>query len=238
MPVFRPFAAALALALSSTASAGVVIEGKDASEGEEAKVQRFLMEGQKLRIETAGGNEAMIFDGATKTSLQLDAEHKTYTEFTSQDLAKMKEMMKQGGHQPKVRSRKYEKTGKKDTALGKSCDVYRVVETGGDERNDEEMCVAPYGTFGVQRADFAPFRAFGDFASQLSGGELERSWADLPGVPLIAWETEGGQRKETFRATKVEKRSIPASEFSVPAGFKKGPSFSEQMQQAMPGGSK
>jgi hypothetical protein len=228
----------LALAASSRALAGVVIEGSEL-DGKEQKTSRFLMEGQKLRVETADG-DAMIFDGATKQSVQLDPSEKSYTEFTPEDVAKMKAMMEQaraagasaGAGAPvvkKVGKIRYEKTGKTDKALGKGCDVYRVL--GADGQIDEEMCLAPWGAFGVDRADFAGFRAFGEFASDMSGGEVQRDWADLPGIPLIAWDKEGEARTESFRATKIEKRSIPASEFSVPAGWKKNPGFAEQMRQ-------
>jgi uncharacterized protein DUF4412 len=208
-----------------TASAGVVIEGK---EGE--KTSRILLEGQKLRMESGSGS--MIFDGATKRSVQLDPEKKTYVEFTKEDLARMNAMVAQSGRpkDKKAWTVKYEKSGKTEKALGQSCDVYRVVH-GERPEDKEEMCLAPFGAFGVEKSDFAAFRAFGEFASEMGGGEIDRSWADIPGVPLITWDLEGGERKEEFRATKVEKRSIPASEFAVPAGWKKGPGFAEQMQQ-------
>jgi len=225
MPFARLAATALLLVPALAANAGVIIEGKD---GEET--QRFLMEGKKLRMDSGKDGDAMIFDSASQTSVQLDPGNKTYTEFTKEDLAQIQAMAK--GPTKKARTVKYEKTGKSDKALGKTCDVYRVVESGDDGEDEEQtMCVAPFAAFGMSRSDFAPFLAFGDFASQLSGGELERSWADLPGVPLIAWEEEDGQMRETFRATSVEKRSVPASEFTVPAGWKKGPGFAEQMRQ-------
>ncbi|HET7754560.1 MAG TPA: DUF4412 domain-containing protein [Anaeromyxobacteraceae bacterium] len=233
MTIVRAAAAALAFALASGASAAVVIEGKEGD-----KTQRFVMDGKKLRLESGEGSEAMIFDAATQRSIQLDPATKTYTEFKKEDLDKLQAMMKERGGPKKVRTTKYEKTGKTDTALGKSCDVYRVVESDAEADDTEQtLCLAPFGTFGVNREDFAPFRAFGEFASQLSGGEVERSWADVPGIPVIAWEKEDGQRKETFRATKVERRSVPATAFEVPAGWKKGPSVGEQMrdmQQQMP----
>jgi hypothetical protein len=238
----------LMVAVSSPAFAGVIIEGSEL-DGESKKTSRFLMEGQKLRMETAEG-DAMIFDGATHQSVQLDPANKTYTEFTKEDVAKMKAMMEQaraagasagaGAPAPKKKAGtiRYEKTGKTDSALGKGCDVYRI--RGEDGEIDEEMCLAPWGSFGVQRADFAGFRAFGEFASDMSGGEVQRDWADLPGIPLIAWDKEGEERKESFRATKIEKRSIPASQFAVPAGWTKNPGFAEQMrqmeQQLKPGG--
>lgn len=227
MPLARLSAAFLAIFLANPAFAGVVIEGTD-----DGETQRFVMEGQKLRIDTGANEEALIFDAAAKRSIQLDPEKKTWSEFTEKDLASMREMMKDRPGPKTVRTTRYEKTGKTDKALGKSCDVYRVVESDAEPGESEEMvCLAKFGTFGVSRDDFAPFRAFGEFASQMTGGELEKSWADLPGIPLIAWEKDEQGQRETFRATKVEKRSVPASEFAVPAGWKKGPSFTEQMRE-------
>jgi hypothetical protein len=220
-------AALAALVAAAPALAGVVIEGTD-----DGETQRFVMEGQKLRVDTGESKEAMVFDAATKTSVQLDPASKTYTEFTKDDLAAMQAMMKERGGPKKVRTTKYEKTGKTDEALGKRCDVYRVVESDAEPDDEEQtLCLAPFGTFGVSRDDFAAFRAFGEYASQMSGGEVERSWADLPGIPLLAWEKEDGETRESFRATKVEKRRVPPSEFAVPAGWKKGPGFAEQMKQ-------
>jgi hypothetical protein len=225
-----PARTALALLLVAAAPlpalAGVAIEGKDDDD-----TSRILMEGQKLRMESGKEGHAMIFDGATGRSVQLDPEEKTYVEFTKDDLAKMRAMVAQSGRgkDQKPFSVRYEKTGRTDEALGKRCDVYRVVQSA-DPGDQEEMCIAPFGSFGVAKADFEPLRKFGELMSQMGGGEVDRSWADLPGVPLVTWDLDDGQRKEEFRATKIEKRSIPASEFTVPAGWKKGPGFAEQMK--------
>jgi hypothetical protein len=222
--------AVLAIATASRVSAGVVIEGTG-GDGEEKGRQRFLMEGHKLRVDSRDGENAMIFDGATKRMIQLDAKERSYLEITQDDAAKLKAMRAQIGAAAakKPLSRRYEKAGRSDSALGKSCDVYRVVL--GEGRSEEELCVAPFGTFGVERSDFESFRAFGQYASDVSGGAVERDWADLPGVPLIAWHTSGGARRESFRATKVEKRSIAATEFSVPAGWTRKPGVAEQLEQ-------
>lgn len=228
MHAARPLAAliaAAALASPPAALAGALIEGTD-----EETPSRILMEGPKVRIESGG--QVMIFDGAAKRSLQIDVEQRTYTEFTKDDFAKMREMMKQAGASApasgKPRSTRYEKTGKTEQALGKRCEIYRITEDG---QASGEMCIAPFGTFGVQRADFEGFRAIGELATELTGGELDKNWADLPGVPLLSWDVEGGERRESFRATKVEKRSVPASEFAAPAGFERQPGFAEQMRQ-------
>jgi hypothetical protein len=231
MTLARLAVAALAVAASSRAFAGVVIEGTS-KENEAPETQRIVMDGQKLRIDVKEG--AVIFDGAAKRTLQLDASTKTYTEFTQADFAKLKAMMSQSDAGAKATKKlqtthRYEKTGKSERALGKSCDIYKVIE--GDGESDEELCMAPFGTFGLSREDFSGFRAMGEFTSELSGGDTQRNWADLPGVPLIAWEKDGDERVESFRATKIEKRSVPASEFSVPAGWKRNPGLAEQMEQ-------
>jgi hypothetical protein len=225
----------LAVAVPLAARAGVVIEGK----GKGEKPQRFVMDGQKLRMEH-GDREYVIFDAAAKKMTQVQPAKGAYTEFTQADMDAMNAMVKQAQEQhgaPKADAKawsvKYEKTGKSDSALGKSCDVYRMAtSTGAEKTHDSEMCLAPFGAFGIDKGDFAAFRAFGEFASQMGTGRATtQSWADIPGVPLIGWDVDGGERKETFRATKVEKRSVPASEFTVPAGLKKGPNFAEQMKQ-------
>jgi hypothetical protein len=222
--------AALAVAAASRVAAGVAIEGTD-GDGEEKGALRFLVEGQKLRMEMQGGAHAVIFDGATKRMIQLDAKDRSYLEITEDDMAKVKALRAQGGAASTKQAppRRYEKAGKTDAALGKSCDVYRVVV--GERREEEELCVAPFGTFGVERSDFEGFRAFARYASDASGGSVERDWAELPGVPLIAWSTNGGARRESFRATKVEKRSIAASEFAVPAGWTRRPGIADQLEQ-------
>jgi len=225
MPLFRLSSAVALVLLATAARAGVVIEGKD-----EGETQRFVMEGQKLRIDT-GEDGVMIFDAAAQKTIHLDPANKTYTEFTQAELARMRGAANERAPK-RPRTTKYEKTGRTDEAVGKKCDVYRVVESDAEPDDEEQtLCLASFGTFGVSRDDFAPFRAFGEFASQLSGGEVERSWADLPGIPLIAWEKEGAETRETFRATKVEKRRVAASEFAAPAGWKKGPGLAEQMKE-------
>lgn len=230
--------AALAVALAATprALAGVVFEMTQTSD-ETKDVQRMLIDGKKLRMETRGGAQVVIFDGDAQRMLQLDAASRSYTEFTREDLARMKEMMSQarakaGAAAPKAPAVRYEKTGRTDQALGKRCDVYRLVQ---DDGAGGELCLAPFGTFGVDRGDLGGFRALGELTSEMAGGDVERGWADVPGVPLVGWDVEGGERRETFRTTKVEKRGVAASEFAVPAGWKKNPGFAEQMDAARRG---
>ena len=222
--------AVVLLLAASRASGGALIEGTSGDRGATGP-ERMLADGQNVRVEMKGGERAVIFDGAGKRMIQLEPASRSYTEITQADMEKVRALMSQHGAAPEKKpiSRRYEKTGRTDSALGKSCEVYRAVDAEG--KSHDELCLAPFGSFGVERSDFEGFRALGAFANAMAGREGERNWAEIPGVPLIGWRTEGGARKETFRATKVEKRSFPASEFSVPAGWTRRPGPAEQLEQ-------
>ena len=240
-------AVAAVAAASLPASAAVVIEGK---EGEEP--QRIVLDGNRMRMEAKEGDRrnVMIYDGDAKRFVQLDLEKKTYTEFTQSDLKAMRamvdeqlaalppeqrEMAAKAMGKDRPEQRRWVKAGRSDRAAGAACDVYRLGGEG--EQGEEEMCVAPFGSFGVQKSDLVALRAFEEAIQQLSPGQGGAGvhWSDLPGVPVIAWESEDGKKKETFRATKVEKARAAASDFAVPAGFAKDPGFAEQMKELQQG---
>jgi hypothetical protein len=219
--------AVLGLAAAPGARAGVLIEGA----GGETPY-RILTDGPRVRLEVVGSH-ATVFDGAARRSLVLDLANETYTELSPADLARTEATRKQAGAAASAparpRAARYERI-RRTEALGRRCDVYRLVEGDGART---ETCVAAFGSFGVERADLAAFRPLGELASELTGVALVRNWADLPGVPLVAWELEDGVTRETFRATKLEKRAIPASEFTAPPGWKRSPGRAEQMKQGM-----
>jgi hypothetical protein len=218
--------AVLGLAAAPGARAGVLIEGA----GGETPY-RILTDGPRVRLEV--GSQATVFDGAARRSLVLDLANETYTELSPGDRARTEAARKQVGAAASAparpRAARYERI-RRTEALGRRCDVYRLVE--GDVARTE-TCVAAFGSFGVERADLAAFRPLGELASELTGVALVRNWADLPGVPLVAWELEDGVPRETFRATKLEKRAIPASEFTAPPGWTRSPGRAEQMKQGM-----
>jgi hypothetical protein len=221
VPAARLAVAALVLAASLGARAGILIEGTD---GETP--YRILTDGPRVRLEIVG-SRATVFDGAARRSLQLDLANETYTELTKDDLGKEAGAAAPAPARP--RAARFERI-RRSEALGRRCDVYRLVEGVGPRT---ETCVASFGSFGVERADLAGFRPLGALASEMTGVALVRNWADLPGVPLVAWELEDGVPRETFRATKLEKRTIPPSEFTAPPGWKRNPPLAGQMKPAM-----
>jgi hypothetical protein len=216
------------------AAAGVLIEGK--SDGADA--QRIVLDGKRMRVDgtDAGKKESVIFDGEARRMLRLDPAAKRWSEVTEKDLEQMQgelgKMMEQlppeqraqleasMGKARAAHASTWAKTGRTGEAAGRKCEIHRLV-AGEDV---QEVCVAPWSAFGLSKADFAALGAFEDFFSKLGAGGAQRgaaAWGDLPGVPLVTWDIEGNERRESFRATKVEKTRVAASEFQPPAGFTK-----------------
>ena len=215
------------LAAAPGARAGILIEG----EGGDTSY-RILTDGPRVRLELVG-SRATVFDGAAKRSLELDLANETYAERSTEELRRPAQAGEQAGAAAPApappRAARFERTRRAE-AMGRRCDVYRLVEGEGART---ETCVAAFGSFGVERADLAAFRPLGALSGELAGVALVRNWADLPGVPLVAWELEDGVPRETFRATRLEKRAIPTSEFTAPPGWKRTAGLAERVKQGM-----
>jgi hypothetical protein len=231
----RTLAVALALSvLPLSAAAGVLIEGK--SDGTDA--QRIVLDGKRMRVDGTedGKKESVIFDGDARRMLRIDAAAKRWSEVTEKDLEQMQGELGRAMEQlpPEQRAQleasmgraraahpsTWTKTGRSGEAAGKKCEIHRLV-AGEDV---QEICVASWSAFGLTKGDFAALGAFEEFFSKLAMGGPPRgaaAWGDLPGVPLVTWDVEGDERTESFRATKVEKTRVAASEFQPPAGFTK-----------------
>lgn len=228
-----------ALLLPLAAHAGLIIEG---TEGGEASTT--VLEGKRLRVEVAGSEGAMIWDGETRKIVYIEPREKQYSEITEGEakaasaeaekrLAQMPPEIRarieeQMGGSKKAAARpvvKWERTGKSDTALGRRCDVYRQLLDG---KLEGEACLIPFDALKMEPADLAALESFAQYMAALSpvGGSQSAGWTELtkaPGFPAITWKIEDGKRTEQFRATKVERTSVSADRFQVPAGFKKVP---------------
>jgi hypothetical protein len=227
------------LLLPLAARAGLVIEGTEAG-----VASTTVLEGKRLRIEVAGREGAMIWDGDARKILYLEPGEKQYREITEgeakaasaeaeKNLAQMPPEIRARLEQQMRGSRKtgakpvvkWERTGKTDAALGRSCDVYRQLVDG---KLEGEACLIPFAALKVEPADLAALESFAQYMQALSpvGGSQSAEWTELtkaPGFPVITWEFEDGKRTEQFRATKVERKVVGADQFQVPAGFKKVP---------------
>jgi hypothetical protein len=227
-----------ALLLPPAAHAGLIIEG---TEGGEASTT--VLEGKRLRVEVAGSEGAMIWDGETRKIVYIEPREKQYSEITEGEakaasaeaekrLAQMPPELRarleeQMGGSKKAAARpvvKWEMTGKSDAALGRRCDVYQQLLDG---KLEGEACLIPFGALKMEPADLAALESFALYMAALSPvGVQSAGWTELtraPGFPAITWKVEDGKRTEQFRATKVERTSVSADQFQVPAGFKKVP---------------
>lgn len=226
------------LLLPLAARAGLLIEG---TEGGEASTT--VLQGKRLRVEVAGGEGAMIWDGESRKILYIEPREKQYSEITEgeakaasaeaeKSLAQMPpeiraRLEEQMGGSRKAAARpvvKWERTGKTDVALGRSCDVYRQLLDG---KLQGEACLIPFDALKIEATDLAALESFAQYMQALSPvGAQTAGWTELtkaPGFPVITWEVEDGKRTEQFRATKVERTAVSAERFQVPAGFKKVP---------------
>jgi hypothetical protein len=233
----RTASLALAAALALPARAGVVLEG--AEDGGKSTVH---VEGSRLRVEGTDG--VMIFDADTKTLFQIDPARKNYREMNEADMKAMRAELDRAMEQmpPEVRAQvqarlgspakgpppkpRWERTGRTEEAMGRRCEVYRAVVEG---KATGEACVVPFEALDVQRSDFRVFEALAEFTRSFAGAGAQGGaggveWREVPGMPVVTWSLdERGERREDFRATRVQRASVPPDRFRPPAGFEKIP---------------
>jgi hypothetical protein len=108
------------------------------------------------------------------------------------------------------------KTNETRQINGYACTKYVI-------RRGQETLMTLWTTNDIK--DFSAMRKdFDEFAKHLAAvrrmdGDLGQSMRQVEGFPI---QTETGQGRKTL-VTKVEKRAITASEFDIPAGYKKAP---------------
>ncbi len=167
-------------------------------------VTSFAIKGDKMRMEaTAFGAFVTITDAGAKKTWMLDKTGHTYTEIDLSALSTASTT----STKPKT---KVTKTGKSDTVVGYKCEVYEV----DDATGKTEVCVAS-GLSMLALGLSGPFSAFtsgGDGWSEVlsHGFPLRMVMRDPTGVPIMKME-----------ASRVEKKSLPDSDFQVPAGYTK-----------------
>ncbi|HVA39066.1 MAG TPA: DUF4412 domain-containing protein [Candidatus Binataceae bacterium] len=124
----------------------------------------------------------------------------------------------------------YEKAGP-DKTVGKwSCTPYRVK---GAMLENEEFCIAPLKELGLTRDDLKPFIALGDFMKQMPMGGRARSDAafnfdaqtkaiGFEGLPVQTMNYgDNGKIDYQTTITSVQRESIAAETFEIPAGYTK-----------------
>jgi hypothetical protein len=165
----------------------------------------FEMKRTKMRTETKGltaSSYVTIADVETKKSWMLDPSAHTYMEL---DFAKTSST--KTATRTKTTARKL---GRSDTVAGYACDLWEV----DDVAMRTEVCVAS-GLSMMALGLSGPFSMFtkGDDA-----------WSEVlsRGFPLrIAMSDPSGKPIMKMEATRIDKKSLPDSEFEIPAGYTK-----------------
>ncbi len=163
---------------------------------------KIEMKGPKSRAEAglAGFTMVSITDADAKKTWTLEPMTHSYTETDLGALAAAK---------PKVTARK---TGRSDKVAGRDCDVYEIDDPSG-ATGHTEFCMASGLTMmalGLS-GPFAMFAKDGTWGDVLSHGfPLRMVMRDASGAPFM-----------TMEATRIERRSVPDSEFEIPAGYAK-----------------
>jgi hypothetical protein len=158
----------------------------------------YQVKGDKMRFNTpTGGAEAgyVIFDVPAKKMTTISDAKKTAMVMSLDPTG--------GGIAQAAASGKstVDKTSQTDTVAGYSCDVYKIAETNGDK---SEACLAK----GIH------FPQMGKGANWLGdlGGDV---------FPMRVVTTDPtGKEKNRMQVTKVERKTLDDSLFTVPAGYK------------------
>lgn len=251
--------AASLLCIAATAFAqGLYYEAKIEGAGSDRGQQMYMAPKKMKTVDVnTQGNSVMIVRLDKEVMWQLNPAKKTYSEITFAQLEQMvgkmgakmdaamakmqkeleglppdqrkmvEEMMKgkmpgMGGGDAPVTVRN---TGDRQTISGFPCVKYVAM------RGDEQLMTL-WTTRSVQGfEEFAKdWKEFGKRMAALAprfGKEMADAYKDIEGMPI---KTQAGGITTTV--TKIERRSVPASEFEIPAGYTKTRSdFDEAMDQ-------
>jgi hypothetical protein len=171
----------------------------------------MTIKGDKIRTDMKGlMSYASITDMGAKKTWVLDTAAHTYTEM---DLSKTP---KPTTPPPAKSPAKVTKTGRTDKIAGYACDIYTIDDP--TLAMHLEACSAS----GISLVAFGLSNPFGLLAPGQKGNDDMFTQLVSHGFPLrIAYLDASGAPLMKIEATRVEKKSVPDSDFAIPAGYTK-----------------
>jgi hypothetical protein len=206
-----------------------VIAMKMETENQKAAEVTYFRKGRHTRIEskfgdTPEGQTVMLWDleGAKITTLM--PARKMYMTMdlkeTQEGLKEAAEKMKKDkGEEEETKFPKLTPTGKQETIAGYTCEHWLM-----GEKQDIDMCVAKgLGYFGMGGQSRGGLDSFAFSPKLLAEAAAHPEWVKfLEGgaFPLKLTMMEGGKVKMNMEATKIERKSLDDSLFTVPPDYK------------------
>lgn len=174
--------------------------------------------GDRTRVDMRGrGSEGayMLMNGRTAVWTTVMPAQKMYMTMDLKSMANdEKPDGRKAGPAPKLT-----RTGKSETIAGYSCDHYTYVD---EEGGTIDICAAKgLGFFGMMGGGQGPRggQMPGMGAVPVEYRELVNTYKD-GFQPLRIENLKGGKRELVMEVTSIEKKTLPASDFEVPAGYK------------------
>ena len=187
-----------------------------------------MYKGSKARTEISsgpGGAGAMIMDMANQSMIVLMPQQKMYMVMDMNKMAAMAKNMPgakgQGTAEAPGALPPITDTGKTDTVAGYSCQYYIV----GDTQKTEVCAAKGLGTFGMGQSPMG--RMGSSPLAVLADPRYAKIWKD----GFFPLKVRSLDKNETvLEATQVEKKTLDAALFTVPAGYQemKMPSFGQK----------
>ncbi len=207
---FLPVAPA---ALSAQGFEGTVTYAMNPASGRPGQLV-YHVKGTKIRADIAGatagppGGMYMLMDATAGKMMSVMPAQKVYM---TMDLKAMGEQMKQqhGGHRKPAG--KITKTGKTETIAGHKCEHYLM-----GEKQDTDVCAAKGLGMFMGRSGAG---GMGRGLTLPAGYEEYAEFARDGFLPLRVTAIRNAKEEVVMEATSVEKRSLDASLFAVPAGY-------------------
>ncbi len=226
-------------------------ESKPGSETPGQQTNMYIDAGKlRIDIREHGGKKtAMIFDQAKQVMWIIDHSRGSYMEMTAADLQRMKQqldsamkqMEAQMAQMPPEQRQMIEKMMKQRMGMAKPpsitvqvksrgekvgsyvCTLYEVLSDG---QRINEVWVAPSGPGLLKEAELQTFQAMAEFFEPIRQGARQSGWGlsgmeQMEGFPVRWLEYEGERVVSEWETTKVERRALESSLFTVPPGLKK-----------------
>jgi hypothetical protein len=156
---------------------------------------------------------AVIFDSKTRMMTMIMYDQKRYMTTPMGAMDSMIAGVREGHKAPKI---SFKDTGRSEVVAGVKCEIYHGTTTREDGKVEEgEACLAKGVGFNMME-NFTGKRGSSDPAT-----ELFREFAAKDLRMIKAWRMKDGKMEVALEATKIERKSIPDSEFLPPPGFTK-----------------